>query len=81
MHFSFTHVFFYRFAIKAGGFPVMKILLFYTFFIFCSFHFVAQSLRFCKTAPYMPRHPLTPLQWQAAGCTSPHDRCGRALRS
>ena len=28
MHFSFTHVFFYRFAIKAGGFPVMKILLF-----------------------------------------------------
>ena len=55
---------------------MQKILLFYTFFIFCSFHFVAQSLRFCKTAPYMPRHPLTPLQWQAAGCTSPHDRCG-----
>lgn len=31
MHFSFTHVFFYRFAIKAGGFPVMKILLFIQF--------------------------------------------------
>ena len=66
---------------KKEEFLVQKILLFYTFFIFCSFHFVAQSLRFCKTAPYMPRHPLTPLQWQAAGCTSPHDRCGRVLRS
>ena len=53
----------------------------YTFFIFCSLHFVAQPLRSCGTAPYMPRHPLTPLPWQAAGCTSPHDRCGRALRS
>ena len=34
MHFSFTHVFFYRFAIKAGGFPVMKILLFIHFLFF-----------------------------------------------
>ena len=34
MHFSFTHVFFYRFSIKAGGFPVMKILLFIHFLFF-----------------------------------------------
>ena len=81
MHFSFTHVFFYRFAIKAGGFPVMKILLFIHFLFFVVLHFVAQPLRSCGTAPYMPQHPLTPLPWQAAGCTSPHDRCGRVLRS
>lgn len=53
----------------------------YTFFIFCSLHFVAQPFRSCETAPYTPRHPLTPLPWQATGCTSPHDRCGRVLRS
>ena len=53
----------------------------YTIFIFCSLHFVAQPLRSCGMAPYMPQHPLTPLPWQAAGCTSPHDRCGRVLRS
>ena len=34
MHFSFNHVFFYRFAIIAGGFPVMKILLFIHFLFF-----------------------------------------------
>ena len=34
MHFSFTHVFFYRFTIKTGGFPVMKILLFIHFLFF-----------------------------------------------
>ena len=34
MHFSFPHVYFYRFAIKAGGFPVMKILLFIHFLFF-----------------------------------------------
>ena len=80
MHFSFTHVFFYRFAIKAGGFPVMKILLF-IHFLFFVVYFFARSFRFCETVPYMLPHPLTPLQWQAAGCTSPHDRCGRVLRS
>ena len=48
MHFSFTHVFFYRFAIKAGGFPVMKILLFIHFLFFVVFILLRSHSDFAK---------------------------------
>ena len=80
MHFSFTHVFFYRFAIKAGGFPVMKILLF-IHFLFFVVYFFARSFRFCETVPYMLPHPSTLLQWSVIDCTLPRGHYGRELLS